>query len=85
MCACAVSRGRKVEGYDKMSGHRTSDAFTFAFEFGIFSHVLQENIIVCFAYIYLPFETKTKDGFFVIKYHNNNKTAGYNDKLIHHL
>ncbi len=22
---------------------------------------------------------------FLIKKHNNNKTAGYNDKLIHHL
>ncbi len=31
--------------------NRTSDAFTFV----IFSHVLQENIIVCFAYIYSPF------------------------------
>ncbi len=29
--------------------------FTFAFEFVIFSHVLQENIFVCFAYIYSPF------------------------------
>ncbi len=34
--------------------YRTSDAFTFAFEFAIFSHILQEKIIVGFVYIYLP-------------------------------
>ncbi len=32
--------------------------FTFAFEFAIFSHVLQENLIVCFAYIYSPLNFK---------------------------
>ncbi len=47
--------------------NRTSDAFTFAFEFVIFSHFLQENIMVCSGYIYSPFtfKTKTKEGFFV--------------------
>ncbi len=56
----------------------------FAFEFAIFSHVLQENIIVCFAYIYSPFtlilKLKMDSLLFLIKKHNNNKTAGYNDK-----
>ncbi len=44
---------------------------------------LQENIIVCFACIYSPFTLRLKQKMdsllFLIKKHNNNKTAGYND------
>ncbi len=49
-------------------------------------HVLQEKIIVCFAYIYTPFnflrlKQKMDLLLFLIKKHNNNKIVGCNDKL----
>ncbi len=48
-------------------------------------HVLQEKIIVCFAYLYtfhfLRLKQKMDSLLFLIKKHNNNKTVCYNDKL----
>ncbi len=48
------------------------------------SHILQENITVCFAYIlftfhFLRLKQKRDSLLFLIKKHNHNKTAGYND------
>ncbi len=47
------------------------------------SHDLQENIIVCFAYLFtfdfLRLKQKMDYLLFLNKKHNNNKTAGYND------
>ncbi len=45
------SRGQMDRALDL----KPEEAFTFAFEFAIFSHILLEHWIVCFAYIYLPF------------------------------
>ncbi len=48
------------------------------------SHVLQENIIVCynlFTSHFLRLKQNMDSLLFLIKKHNNNKTAGYNDKL----
>ncbi len=45
------------------------------------SHLLQENIIVCFACIYSPFKTKKMDSLLLLIKKHNNKTAGYNDSL----
>ncbi len=57
---------------------RASDTFTFWIHD---RHFLQKKIIVCFAYIYSRFKTKTNDWkidwlLFLIEKHNNNKTAG---------
>ncbi len=45
----------------------------------------QENIIVCFAYIYTFHFLRLKENMdlllFLIKKHNYNKTVGNNDKL----
>ncbi len=50
-------------------------------------HVLQEKIIVYFAYLYtfnfLRLKQKMDSLLFLIKKHNNNKTVSYNDKLAH--
>ncbi len=51
-------------------------------------HVLQEKIIVCFAYIYTPFpfsrlKQKMDLLLFLIKKHLNNTTVRYNDTLAH--
>ncbi len=47
------------------------------------SHVLQENRIVCFAYLFtfhfLRLKQKMNSLSYLNKKHNNNKTAGYND------
>ncbi len=49
-------------------------------------HILQEKIIVCFAYLYTFHFLRLKqkmDSLLLIKKHNNNKTVGYNDNNIY--
>ncbi len=42
-------------------------------------HILQEMLIVCFAYIYTPFTLRIKQNMYSLLF--NNKRARYNDKL----
>ncbi len=52
-------------------------------------HVLQEKIIVCFAYIYtfhfLRLQQNMNSLLFLIKKHNYKKTVGFNDKLSYRM